>query len=275
MDDASEFLADDHRASCSLKIFPNRFRVRACPQSSHYFWCLAHSLFILQGYIVINNSFNCGVDFKLRIFFNMSDVWHITPQQYPAARSFWLLYWVSWNLFASLPSPQFPKSVSSCELMHFQKCLAAAAAFAKDFWSQLLVAVEASRLSQIKLVLRFEKSPCRCVPVVQNSIQQWLSTVFARIVILCLVLCLGWLSKQRPEKVSTCFNNVPFLVSWSRRLSRFPLVPSQISDWEVRRNLFAVHLCFFFLQQRVLTWELKYNRKHFICEIWTLTNCME
>ena len=196
----------------------------------------------------------------------MSDVWHITLQQYPAARGFWLLCWVSCNICVSLPSPKFPQSVSSCELMHFQKCRSAAAAvaaaaFAKDFWLQLLVEIEPSRVSQIKLALRFEKSPCRCILVVQNSIPEWHSTVFATIVILCLVLWLDWPSKQRPEKVSICFDNVPFLVSWSRCLSIFLLVPSQVSDWEVRRKLFAVHLCLFFLQQRVLTWELKNNRR--------------
>ena len=53
----------------------------------HYFLYLAHSLFILQDYIV-SNSFNSEVDFRFRPFFNMSDVWYMPPQQFPAARGF-------------------------------------------------------------------------------------------------------------------------------------------------------------------------------------------
>ena len=51
-----------------------------------------------------------------------------------------------------------------------------------------------------------------------------------------------------------------------RRMSIFLLVHSQISDWGVWRKLLVVHPCLLFTQQRVLTWDLKYNRKNFLCD---------
>ena len=69
-----------------------------------------------------------------------------------------------------------------------------------------MVEVEASRVSRTKLV---QKSPCRCNLMAQNCIQQWHSTVPARMVILCLALWLNQPSRQRPENVSRYSENVP------------------------------------------------------------------
>ena len=184
------------------QIFPKRFRVWAFPQFVHYLY-FAHSLFIFLVYIV-GNSFNSEIDFKFRLLLNLRGVRHITPQQFPAAKGFWILCWITW-IFSQLFLHQ-----------NFYKCSQLLADALLEVscccWCcccsvQLLEEVEASRVCRIKTVHHIEKSPCGCFLVAQNCIQQWHSTVSARIVILCLALWLNLPSRLPP------FNNVLCSVS--------------------------------------------------------------
>ena len=69
MDDETGSLAEDHRVFWVFSNLPDLISCMSLSSLSGTFWDFAHSLFILQDYIV-SNSFNSEVDFKFRLFFD-------------------------------------------------------------------------------------------------------------------------------------------------------------------------------------------------------------
>ena len=141
MDGASGFLAEDHRVFWFLRSSRIDFVCEPALNVStdSCMWPIRSSSF---------NVTLCAIDQFLQ-FWGLLEIqaflqheWclaHHSATVFPAARGFWLLCWVAW-IFSSLPSPKLPQNVSSCEVLHSQKCLAAtpvaaAAAFAKNFLS--------------------------------------------------------------------------------------------------------------------------------------------
>ena len=136
------------------------------------FGCL-HSFFIFNDYVLCI-SFNSEVDFKFRLFFLNKRL--TTSHQFPDARKFWVVRWVTLFLFSHL----FPGARSStlrCVLLLLLR-------LPRTFEYNL------RQRECISIKVRFT-SPCRCNLPAVSCKQLWHGIWFARTAVLCLVLGLN------------------------------------------------------------------------------------